>query len=120
MKNKKSKKVKYKKTRKIPKYISMPEAIAKIRTYFSSDTYARFYGNYTSRLGKHRRFSFQVKLNPEDNKYRIITAICGRLLDETIPFHSPGQVFSVDNILNYAEWIPIRRLEKYKVGMRYD
>jgi hypothetical protein len=109
--------------RKLPKLNPLPKQIEKLRQYFApTETYARFYGEYATSLGKIRRFSFQVALDPDTRgweKYSIISHICNTILQNKIPLHEPGQVFSFHELYHHTQWVRVRSILQYKVGMAY-
>jgi hypothetical protein len=113
-----------KKERTLPKFNPLPTYIANLRDSFGPrQTYARFYGDYVTFKGRTRRFSFQMILPFEsdgDERYFMVRSICGRLLEKEIPLHEPGQVFDFNKLLRRTQWIRIRRITEYKVGMSYD
>ena len=110
------------KRRELPDFDSLPAYLRDLRAHISPITYARFYGNFVTKTGKLRRFSFQVKLTANlsgKEKYRIVRAICGKLLLNKIPTHEPGQVFSFNELWHQTRWIRVRKLRQYEVGMGY-
>lgn len=112
------------KDRKLPKLKSLPEMKEALRNYFASiKTYARFYGDYVTLVGKKNRFSFQVLLSSSltgPEKYDVVTAICNKILQNKVPLHEPGQVFNFHELLHHTQWIPIRKLLNYKADVNYD
>jgi hypothetical protein len=111
-----------KKYRKVPDFDPLPASLRSLREYISPTVYARFYGNFITITGKLRRFSFQVKLDAGLNgqeMHRIVRAICGRLLLNNIPKHEPGQVFSFSELFDRTQWIQVRKVMQYEVGMVY-
>lgn len=112
-----------KKLRKLPKFKPLPAGLLSARKYFAgTKTYARFYGNFITPTGKIRRFSFQVILDSGLSgweKYDVVRSVCGNLLQNEIPMHEPGQIFSFHELLHHTEWIRVRKVLQYKVGMTY-
>lgn len=86
--------------------------------------YARFYGTYRSMTGKTKRFSFAVKVDPRLSpkaKYEYIVMTCNALLDRYAPQHKQGQIFATFNeLLNETPWFRVRKILRYKAGMRYE
>jgi len=114
-----------KKCRRLPKFNPLPAYLRNLRELISPIVYARFYGNFVTTTGKLRRFSFQVRLDAARarlsgaEKYRIVRAICGKLLLNQIPKHKPGQVFSISELFDMTRWIQVRKVLQYKLGMAY-
>jgi hypothetical protein len=106
-------------TRKIPKFRPLP---VHTRGRVQSKEYARFYGNYITNTGKRKRASFQVNISGYRGKakYLLIKNVCTRLLKREIPEHKQGQVFSsYDELMHRTHWFRVRRIERYKAGVRY-
>jgi len=110
------------KYRKLANFDPLPAYLRSLREHIIPIAYARFYGNFVTTTGILRRFSFQVRLDASLSgveKYRIVRAICGRLLLNNIPRHEPGQVFSFSELFDWTQWIQVRKVMQYEVGMAY-
>ena len=110
------------KYRKLPSFDAVPAYLRSLREHISPIAYARFYGNFVTTTGILRRFSFQVILDAGLSgveKYRIVRAICGRLLQNRIPRHEPGQIFSSSKLFELTDWVQVRKILQYEVGMVY-
>ena len=86
--------------------------------------YARFYGNYTTKTGKMKRFSFKVKVDPYKRRsaqYILMKLTCHRLKNGKIPPVPNGFVFQdFGDLLNVQPWIRVQRVYPYKAGMQYE
>jgi hypothetical protein len=86
--------------------------------------YARFYGNYTSKTGARKRFSFKVKVDPNKKRsaqYVLMKMTCKRLLKNQIPPVPNGFVFDdFGDLLVVQDWIKVRRVHGYHAGMQYE
>lgn len=87
----------------------------------------RVYGLVETMTGKRKRLSFQVKVSSTlmRNKRRLnelIRAIVNAIkYQKKVPVHRQGDVFSsFSELFNRTEWVRIRRLLTYKVGMHYE
>jgi hypothetical protein len=109
------------KKRRLQKFRPLPTRLRRLRLV-TPVTYARFYGKYVTSVGKTKRFSFQVRMDPGTGgfaQYSTVRNICGNLLRNEIPLHKPGQIFSLAELLHRTKWVRVRRIVEYKVGMRY-
>lgn len=110
------------KGRRYPEFRPVPLGLRQARPSIQRD-YARFYGNYVSKFGKIKRFSFQVRIDLSKGGQlfgRLIRTTCGRLLQNQIPLHKQGQVFSsFAELFHRTAWIQVRKVRNYEVGMSY-
>jgi hypothetical protein len=103
----------------------MPTRVLSYRTLGRAEhrDYARFYGNFTTMVGKLKRFSFQVRADTVRNNkmlYQLIKATCGKILRNQVPVHTQGQTFSsFGELFRRTPWIRVRKVRNYKVGMKY-
>ncbi len=108
--------------RKLPKFNPLPVHLANLRRGIAPFDFARFYGNFVTLTGKLKRFSFQVRMGAQSSgaeKYTKIRIVCQNLLQNKVPVHEPGQIFSFDELLHKTHWTLVRRIAEYKVGMQY-
>lgn len=86
--------------------------------------FARFYGNCETMTGKLRRFSFSVKISKRLSKNRkalamLMRTTIGKLLEDTVPEHVQGEVFSNFMSLLGRDWVRVRRVRNYEAGVVY-
>jgi hypothetical protein len=107
--------------RKLPPFI--PTDLRR-RRIVTRKQYARFYGNYTTKTGKRKRFSFKVKVNPDKKRsaqYTLMKTTCHRVKNNKIPPVPNGFVFDdFGDLLNVQDWIKVRKVHSYKAGMQYE
>lgn len=111
------------KYRKISKFNPLPADLRNRLNHLLHPTCcARFYGNFETITGKIRRFSFQVDLGPYwsgAEMYKAVRLVCVNILQDRIPIHEQGQIFSLDDLLHSTPWFRVRRILDYEVGMTY-
>jgi hypothetical protein len=102
-------------------YRPVPEDLSKRRRM--APDYANFYGSYETKLGKWKRFSFKVKVDPNKNRivlYKLIKHTCSLLKRKLIPKVPNGHVFDdFGDCLHGVDWMKVRSLHDYRAGMRY-
>jgi hypothetical protein len=86
--------------------------------------YARFYGNYTTKNGARKRFSFKVKVDPYKKRsaQRVLMKMtCQRIKDNKIPPVPQGFTFDdFGDLLVVQDWMRVRKVHVYKAGMVYE
>ena len=102
----------------------IPAHLKRMRIGATHRWFARFYGNYESMTGKLRRFSFSVKISKSVSKNRRALAVLMRttvqkLLEDTVPEHVQGEVFSNFLSLFGRDWQRVRRMRQYEAGVIY-
>jgi len=110
------------KGRRYPEFRPLPLGLRQARPPEQRD-YARFYGNFLNQFGKIKLFSFQLRIDrSKGGKLACfqVRTICGKLLQNQIPVHKQGQVFrSLGELLFRTQWIRVRKVRNYEVGMSY-
>lgn len=108
--------------REIPKFRPLPTSLRKRRV--TPIDHARFYGNYTTKIGKIKRFSFQIKIPhylSGKQTYRIMKFTCQKLLyEKSIPFDKQGKTYTFGELMQRTPWIRVRKIRDYKAGMVYE
>ena len=94
------------------------------RLRVTANIFVRAYGNYVTKQGKNKRFSFQVKIREGKNRnvlYSSIKHMCGKLKHNEIPLHKKGEVFDdFGDLLIATPWIKVRKIRQYKAGVVYE
>jgi len=108
--------------RKIPRFNPIPVDLRKTRGGRRVD-YARFYGNFVTKTGKIKRFSFQVRMPRYLNgkvMHRMISLVCQKIrYFNLVPIHKQGQTFPFGELMQ-GNWIRVRKVRDYQAGMIYE
>ncbi len=113
-------------SRNIPKFKFQPiPTNLRKRRRVTPQQYARFYANYETKVGKIKRSSCQVKVDPNKNHEvlrRLIKYASERMGKRNqIPLCKNGHVFDdFGDFLHGVPWIRVRRVRSYKAGMHYE
>ena len=106
----------------IPKLRPLPLNLRK-RQKVTPTNYVRSYGTYTTKQGKIKRFSYQIKVKVEKNRtvlFKSIKRMCAKLLHNEVPLHKQGEVFEDFGVLLIrTPWIKVRKVRNYKAGVIY-
>ena len=90
----------------------------------ASKQYARFYGNYITKTGKKKRFSFMVKVDPAKKRsaqYVLMKMVCKRIKGNKIPPVPNGFTFDdFGDLLVVQDWMHVRNVRRYEAGMLYE
>lgn len=109
--------------RRIPKFRPLPTNLRKRRV--THVDYARFYGNYTTKTGKIKRFSFQIKM-PDYLSGKVMHKMIRLTVEKIhsfnlIPYYEKGQnTFTFGELMQRTQWIKVRKVRDYKAGMVYE
>ncbi len=105
----------------LPKFRPLPVSL-KRRGVVAVDL-ARFYGNYETKVGRIKRFSFQFKM-PDylsgKMMHRMIRLVCEKIhYFNLVPLHEQGQTFKFSELMLRTPWIRVRKVRNYKAGVVY-
>jgi hypothetical protein len=107
--------------RKIPKFRPLPISLRKRRV--TPVERAKFYGNYTTKTGQIKRFSFEIIMPEYINGKtinRMIRLTCQKIkYFKLIPLAKQGQKFTFGELHQRTPWIKVRKIREYKAGMVY-
>lgn len=103
----------------------LPENLRRLRDTGERKAMARFYALYVDQFGVTRRSSFAVKIDarllhrPQALAF-LIRATTGEMLNNKIPEHVQGEIFSdfVHDLFG-KPWRKVRHLKDYKAGVVY-
>jgi hypothetical protein len=95
-----------------------------LRMRTESNDYIRIYGNVTLMNGNVVHFGFRVKMNIRRMGgrfyYKQIVETVKRLRNKWIPLGAlKGHLYSTFKELYVSQWMKVRRLRNYEVGVRY-
>ena len=109
--------------RKVFKFRILPTNL-RHRQRVTPVNYVRAYGNYVTKQGKTKRFSFQIRVKTAMKRmilYKLIRHMCTKLKHNKIPLHKQGQVFeNFGELFNLTGWIKVRKVLSYRPGVVYE